>query len=73
MNPPSDKYYCGKCAVCVPAIFEREFPNAFKEARRDHTTVILERRRKAQFITQRRELYARLKLEREARKQRRKP
>lgn len=70
MAGSSEKYNCNKCAVCNPAIFAREFPNADKKPRRSHADVLLEKRRKAQAIADRRELYARLKLEREARKQR---
>lgn len=65
-------YNCGACAVCSPAVFAREFPNADRKPRRSHGDVLLERRRKAEAIANRKELYARVKLEREAKKQRRK-
>ena len=68
----TEKFNCQRCACCNQKVWEFWFGKMNKKPRRTHGDVVLEKRRKAEAIAGRRELYARVKLEREAKAQRRK-
>ena len=60
------KLNCGHCPICNPKIFAQWYPQ--KKPRRSHEETLLARRKKAQAISYRRELHARLRREKEDRK-----
>lgn len=62
---------CGRCACCNPKVFAQWFGDQ-PHRRRTHEEVVIEKRKKALAIAYRKELYAKLRVEREARKMRRK-
>lgn len=53
-------YRCNRCPICNPKVFEYYFghlPGANVKRRRTHDEVVLEKKRKSEIVTKRREFY----------------